>query len=174
MTFKPRQRKLAAFLVFCFAGILASLWFGLPYVRAAALILKVANPNDNSLLTRIGAHEVTNNYLEIPSAAGAIKARTFRPVGISNPPGMVIVHGVHELGIQEPRLLAFAQAMASNGILVLTPEVESLKDYQITPEGITVIGESARWLATQTGHPVGVMGLSFAGGLALVAAADDR
>jgi pimeloyl-ACP methyl ester carboxylesterase len=37
---------------------------------------------------------------------------------------------------------------------------------------VRTIGESVKWYAAQTGGPVGVMGLSFSGGLALVAAAD--
>jgi pimeloyl-ACP methyl ester carboxylesterase len=35
---------------------------------------------------------------------------------------------------------------------------------------VRVIGESTKWFAQRTGAPVGVMGLSFSGGLALVAA----
>ena len=37
---------------------------------------------------------------------------------------------------------------------------------------IKTIGEVTQWYAAKTGAPVGVMGLSFSGGLALVAAAD--
>jgi dienelactone hydrolase len=62
--------------------------------------------------------------------------------------------------------------MASCGIRVLTPELPGIKDYHVSKDSVRTIGESAKWLAAQTGGPVGVMGLSFAGGLALVAAAD--
>jgi pimeloyl-ACP methyl ester carboxylesterase len=85
---------------------------------------------------------------------------------------MVIFHGVHHLGIDEPRLMGFARAMASCGIRVLTPELPGIKDYHVSRDSVRTIGESAKWYAGQTGGPVGVMGLSFSGGLALVAAAD--
>lgn len=174
MASKRILRKLVIwFAVFAAAaGVLSYVAF--PYLRATALMLQVANPKDHSLITRLGAREVTNHYFEFQSRAGKIHARLFIPAGMTGGPGMVIVHGVHELGIQEPRLMAFAEAMASNGIVVLTPEVESLKDYHVAPDGIAVIGESARWLAGQIEHPVGVMGLSFAGGLALLAASDEH
>jgi len=55
---------------------------------------------------------------------------------------------------------------------VLTPELPGIKDYHVDLGSVRVIGESARWFAGQTGAPVGVLGLSFSGGLALVAAAD--
>jgi pimeloyl-ACP methyl ester carboxylesterase len=85
---------------------------------------------------------------------------------------MVIFHGVHHLGIDEPRLMGFAAAMASCGIRVLTPELPGIKDYHVSEDSVHTIAESVKWYAERTGGPVGVMGLSFSGGLALVAAAD--
>ena len=66
--------------------------------------------------------------------------------------------------------MSFAAAMASCGLQVLTPELPGIKDYHVDHDSVRVIGESARWFAQRTGAPVGVMGLSFSGGLALVAA----
>ena len=62
--------------------------------------------------------------------------------------------------------------MASCGIRVLTPELPDIKDYHVDSTSMKTIGEAAHWFAQRTGAPVGVMGLSFSGGLALVAAAD--
>lgn len=87
---------------------------------------------------------------------------------------MVLLHGIHDLGIDEPRLVRFARNFAASGIVVLTPELKDLTDYQILPGSIDIIGASAHELRQRTGRPVGVMGLSFAGGLALLAAADQR
>jgi pimeloyl-ACP methyl ester carboxylesterase len=86
----------------------------------------------------------------------------------------VVFHGVHHLGIDEPRLMSFAQAMASSGLTVLTPELPDIKDYRVSESSIRTIGASAKWFAQQTNANVGVMGLSFSGGLALVAAADPE
>jgi pimeloyl-ACP methyl ester carboxylesterase len=83
-----------------------------------------------------------------------------------------VLHGVHHLGIDEPRLVSFAAAMASCGLRVLTPELPGIKDYHVDRSSVQVIGESARWFAGQVGGPVGVLGLSFSGGLALVAAGE--
>jgi pimeloyl-ACP methyl ester carboxylesterase len=77
---------------------------------------------------------------------------------------------VHHLGIDEPRLMGFARAMAACGIRVLTPELPGIKDYHVDEDSVATIGQSVKWMAKRNGAPVGVMGLSFAGGLALVAA----
>ncbi len=55
---------------------------------------------------------------------------------------------------------------------MLTPELPGIKDYHVNEDSVRTIAESAKWYVAQTGGPVGVMGLSFAGGLALVAASE--
>ena len=61
--------------------------------------------------------------------------------------------------------------MAGCGIRVLTPELPDIKDYHVDSTSVKVIGEAVQWDAKETGGPVGVMGLSFSGGLALIASA---
>ncbi len=110
--------------------------------------------------------------MESSTGPRKVRARLYLPAGRPHAPAMVIFHGVHHLGIDEPRLMGFAAAMASCGIQVLTPELPDIKDYRVSEDSVRTIGESVKWFAARTGQPVGVMGLSFAGGLALVAAAD--
>jgi pimeloyl-ACP methyl ester carboxylesterase len=65
--------------------------------------------------------------------------------------------------------------MASCGLRVLTPELPGIKDYHVDADTITTIGDSARWLAAQQDdRPVGVLGLSFSGGLSLIAASEPQ
>ena len=111
--------------------------------------------------------------LQLPS--GAVRARMYTPVKHPDAPGMVIVHGVHYMGMDEPRLEAFASAIAACGLRVLTPELPNIKDYHIGPESIASIGDTAAWMThVGGGKPVGVMGLSFSGSLSLLAAAEPR
>jgi pimeloyl-ACP methyl ester carboxylesterase len=87
---------------------------------------------------------------------------------------MVVVHGLHQLGMEEPRLVNFAKALAETGVEVLTPQVDAIADYRVVPESIDVIGKSAQELGRLAGQQVGIVGLSFAGGLSLMAAADPK
>lgn len=89
----------------------------------------------------------------------------------SSSPGIVLCHGIHRLGIDEPRLIRFARALAASGITVLTPRIEALTDYRIDAASVPTIGAASVTLAARMGRRrVGVMGFSFAGGLALIAA----
>jgi pimeloyl-ACP methyl ester carboxylesterase len=100
-------------------------------------------------------------------------ARLYWPTDVSAAPAIVVAHGVHRLGMDEPRLVGFSRALAADGLIVMTPQLPALADYRVDDSDIATIGDSARALAQATGaRQVGVLGLSFAGGLALLAAAD--
>ena len=97
------------------------------------------------------------------------------PAGIAHPSGIVVVHGIHHLGMDEPRLMSFARAASGSGLAVFTPEVSALADYHVDAASIATIGESAKWLAQHLGTgQVTVVGVSFAGGLSLLAACDPQ
>ena len=118
------------------------------------------------------AEPVRTEDMQFTTDAGVVRGQALSAGASPDAPGLVVLHGVHHLGIDEPRLVSFALAMASCGVRVLTPQLPGIKDYHVDRSSVRVIGESARWFAGQTGGPVGVLGLSFSGGLALVAAGD--
>ncbi len=62
----------------------------------------------------------------------------------------MVLHGVHHLGIDEPRMIGFARALSACGVSVLTPELPDIRDYHIDANSIAVIGSSAQWLSQQT------------------------
>jgi pimeloyl-ACP methyl ester carboxylesterase len=78
------------------------------------------------------------------------------------------------MGPDDPRLVRLAEAFAAAGLVVFTPRVPAFAAYRLAPEAIAVIGAAAAGLRRELGHPVGVVGISFAGGIALVTAADPR
>ncbi len=91
--------------------------------------------------------------------SGLMRARLYLPEGVSHPHGMVAVHGIHHLGMDEPRLVSFAKAIAGSGLVVLTPQIDSLADYHVDGSSIPMIGESAVWLDGRLGgHRVTVTG----------------
>jgi|HubBroStandDraft_6_1064221.scaffolds.fasta_scaffold258762_1 dienelactone hydrolase len=133
-----------------------------------------------SLLERFGAAsagaspDVGEELLPIDRAGESpIRARLYIPRGASRG-AIVLVPGVHHLGIDEPRLVRFARAVSGSGVVVLTPEIGALVEYRIEGASAAEIGQAAHALHQRVGTPVGVMGMSFAGGLALLAASDPR
>ncbi len=144
-------------------------------LRSSALLMQFLDPHASGLLVRLERHDFDVQDLVLSTTRGAVRARLYVPRGVAHTPGMVLVHGIHHLGIDEPRLVNFARAAASGGYSVLTPEIAALADYRVDGASISTIGESTGWLQQRLGTgPVTVVGVSFAGGLSLLADCDPR
>ena len=168
-----RSRRYTAIGVafFVFLAILA--WpFTIAHLQAIAVLDQVANKPVYEPLRWFITDPITTSDVTLQLPDGPIRARLYTPVHRPNAPTIIVLHGVHYLGIDEPRLVAFASAMSSCGLRVLTPELPDIKDYHIGPNSIDTIGNAAAWLSSQQHHrPVGILGLSFSGSLSLLAAA---
>lgn len=124
--------------------------------------------------TSAGGDGLVETTLAIPGRAGPIRARLYRRAELERGPGIVVAHGVHYRGIDERRLVPFARQLARAGRVVLTPELSELADYRLTQQGVNVIEDATLYLSERrelvSESKVALMGFSFAGGLALVAA----
>ncbi len=136
-------------------------------LRAVDLLQALEHPSSE-------ASALIEQNVVVPGRRGPIRARVYRRADSIRSPGLVLAHGVHYRGIDEPRLVPFARELARAGRVVLTPELDDLIDYRITTRGIDTIADSVLWLSAQRDRvvrpQVGVLGFSFAGGLSLVAA----
>src|SRR5687767_11325752 len=146
-----------------------------PYVRAASLFARVGNVGGRlEALADAGARSVTVlPRHKIPVRQGEVEAQFYRPEGRARR-SVLLIPGVHSMGIAEPRLTALAHDLAGSGIAVMTMALPDLMGYQITARSADVIEDAVAWM---TGQPdlapdgrIGLIGISFAGGLSIVAA----
>ncbi|HET9933243.1 MAG TPA: hypothetical protein VFQ35_21210 [Polyangiaceae bacterium] len=114
--------------------------------------------------------------LTLSGPHGPFRARVYRPAGGARAPGIVVAHGVHYQGIDERRLVPFVRALARSGFVVLTPELSELADYRLTWDSVERIRAAVLFLSSRrdwtANERPGLLGFSFAGGLALVAASE--
>jgi pimeloyl-ACP methyl ester carboxylesterase len=156
-------------------ALLALAWTRRSYVEAGSLLARFADPGAQGFVASIVRHPIATAPVEIPADANApaVPAIIYAPTGHVHAPGIVIVHGVHRLGLREPRLVHFARTIAETGYTVITPQVDELAQFHLEPTSIQTIGRAAHFLKARLGTArVGLMGLSFAGGLSVMAAAD--
>lgn len=145
------------------------------YLRAASLLERISNPHASDWIANYDVHPVDVHDTTFDFRGNAIPARVYLPRGVAFAPGIVVVHGMHELGIDEPRLVSFARSLAASGFFVMTPLVPGIADYRVQAESADVIGTAARAFAQQLEVPkVGIFAISFSGGLALLAASDPQ
>jgi dienelactone hydrolase len=172
------RRRTLAFAGLPFVLLLAGYVALHDYVRGAAFVVRAAGMQG---IARSAAEWETSDVGEargeVPWRHGVLAARTYRPAGQSRG-AFLLVPGVHASGVDEPRLVGFAKDLASTGLIVVTVGPPDLARYAISPETTDAIEDAAVWLAARRDLApdgrIGMMGISFAGGLSIVAAGRPR
>jgi len=160
------------------AALLLGAWASNGYLRAAAFVVQASGMQGYARkAAAVETGEFDERALTIPWRGGQLRARLYSPHGTSDR-AMVLVPGVHAAGVDEPRLVQFARDLASVRHTVLTAELTDLTQYRITPRTTDMIEDAALWLSGQRelarDGRVGMMGISFAGGLSIIAASRER
>ncbi|WP_257451751.1 dienelactone hydrolase family protein [Archangium lipolyticum] len=171
---RPRTRRVTLLAVL--GGLLLLALLVVPgLLRGLSLVARAAGMQGGAAgrIARWGTGPFSVEDARIPSRHGPLRARVFRP---EHPHGrtVLLTPGVHADGIDEPRLTAFARNLAAGGLTVITLELPDLLRYQLTPREPDMIEDAALWASSRPelapDGRVGLMGISFAGGLSVVAA----
>jgi dienelactone hydrolase len=146
------------------------------YIRGAAFVVQAAGIDGAARrATRwYATGVVVTDTAPVPWRGGTLRARVYKPARPAGRP-ILLVPGVHAAGIDEPRLVGFARDIAATGHPVLTVELPDLKQYSITTRTTDMIEDAAAWMVRSDGFHdadgrIGMLGISFGGGLSIVAA----
>jgi hypothetical protein len=145
-----------------------------PYVHGLSFVIRAADMQGTARrladLDTIATHE-RDITMQMPQ--GAIRGRVYEADGRTTRTAL-LVSGLHPSGIDEPRLVRIARLLASNGITIVTPDIPELSRFDVSPALTDAIEHAAVWLADDSGlapnHRIGLLGISFSGGLSIVAA----
>ena len=173
-----RSRRLVAALV-TLVVVGGLFYLAAPYARAASFIVRAAKlgglmesfARDRAYtVTKAPRHMVTTRY-------GDVAAQMYTP-STTIRRTILLIPGIHSMGIEEPRLKGLADDLAATGYTIVTSALPDLQGYTITQRSADVIEDlvaalSARQDLTRDGR-IGVAGISFAGGLSLAAAGRPR
>jgi dienelactone hydrolase len=166
-----RRGYAAIALVFLIVGG----FIALPYLDALGFIIRAADiPGTPARLANGRSYNFTREpKTTIPTRSGDIPARLYKPEGRFRRT-VLLMPGVHRDGIDESRLVGLAEDLAATGYNVLTVAAPDLQKFKVTPEVTDVIEDAIRWTSEQpqfrTDGKIGVLGISFTGGLSIVAA----
>lgn len=152
----------------------------LPYIDALAFIARAAGMTGAAQVVADWRAEpfVVGPVIAVPTRHGAVDGRLYRPASGDMRRAVTLVPGVHMDGIRETRLVGMAEDLAASGFTVLTVASPDLQRFRITPASTDIIEDAATWLAAGAGGTVGraddgkvgMLGISFSGGLSIVAA----
>ena len=102
---------------------------------------------------------------------GGVRGDLYSPGGRA--PGILLVHGAALQGKDDPRLVRLAHAVSRAGRVVFVPAL-TLAERRFDAGDIERIVRSGAALADVAGDAVTVLGISYGGSFALVAATDER
>ena len=172
-----RSRRGAIVLIVVLLAVAVAAAVGRTYARGAAFVVQAAGMQGRArTLAGWESTSVTETPLQsIPWRGGTLRSRSYRP-GRESGRTILLVPGVHAAGIDEPRLVGFARDIAAMGHPVVTAELPDLAHYEITTRTTDMIEDAAAWVMRQPEYRgrdgrIGMLGISFGGGLSIVAAA---
>ena len=154
--------------------VVAFVWITRPYVHGLSFVVRAANIDGFARRAAdLDTGAISRREIEIPTPRGSLRARMYEPARGARRTSL-LVSGLHPSGIEEPRLVGLATQLSASGIRVVTPDIPDLSQFAITPAITDAIEQAALWLAGQPDlapdGKVGMMGISFSGGLSVVAA----
>jgi dienelactone hydrolase len=168
------RRLLTIATVLLIVGLVV-IFVATPYVRGASLVVRAANLGGRTeAFANEHAHTVTAEPPHVvPTRYGNVPAKFYMPNGESNR-AVLLIPGIHSMGIEEPRLTALATDLAGTGVVVMTMALPDLQAYMITPRATDAIEDAVSWMAQRPNLApdgrIGIVGISFAGGLSIAAA----
>ena len=149
-------------------------WMVWRYSPAAALMLDLSG-TPSRLRSWLPARQdaVTTADVSVPTRHGAIAARVYTPASTASS-SLILFPGIHAGDLNEPRLDRLARRLAAAGTIVVSVPLPDLRRYRVRPSATDAIEDATAWMASEPRLArrgrVGLVGISFAGGLALVAA----
>jgi len=168
-----RGRRLTT-LVVVLASVCVGALVAQPYLHGLSFVVRSAEMHGTlRRLADLDSRTVRERELTIPTTLGALRARLYEPARARHRAAL-LVPGLHPAGIDEPRLVALARQLSASGLSIVTPDVPELSRLEITPAIADAIEQAAVWLSSDAtlapDRKVGLMGISFSGGLSIVAA----
>ena len=160
------------------AGLMVAITVAaIPYVRTAGFLMDLAGMEGGLRdWIPIAPLPVTFRDLTVPTRHGDMPVRLYEP-DRREPPTVVVFPGVHGGGVDAPRLTRLCQRLSSSGLRVICGPLPDLRRFVITARSTDMIEDVTSWVSRQADlaptSRVTLVGVSFAGGLALVAAGRD-
>jgi len=166
--------KLIALIV-----IFVLIFLYVPQVQRAALaglVLHDLIPRFNSKWLGYFSKNVIEEHPTIRIGDLAMETNLFRLNDKERHSAIVYVHGVNDLGKDDPRLINLAQTFTRGGYAVIIPGLPDMSPGKLNPQVIPEIEESIKYISGRKDivddKKIGVLGFSIGSGPSLIAVSD--
>lgn len=172
---RRRFRPLLIVVVLLLLGV----YIAAPYARAVSLIVRAAGIGGPAqAIASLQDRRVDKQPRHVvPTRHGELAAQYYLPDATTER-AVLVMPGFNSNGIDEPRLASLAQDIAASGYPVMAIALPDLQQFRLTRNATDVIEDAVAWMATQPrlapDGRVGIIAVSFAGGLSISAAGRER
>jgi hypothetical protein len=87
---------------------------------------------------------------------------------------IIALHGISINGKKDVRLIHFAQCLAQKGVICVVPDLPGLMEGDFQINDVAVLKSLIKDIGNKFCQPIGIIGFSFGGSYALLAATDDE
>ena len=175
-----RSHRLLVLVLLLTVVVALGAYATLPYARAASLIVRAAGLGGRAeALADAQAYEVRAQPKHmVPTRHGDVVAQFYVPDATPRRT-VLMMPGFNSFGVDEPRVASLAADLAGSGFRVMAMALPDLQRFRLTPAATDVIEDAVAWLAAQPESVapdgrVGVIAVSFTGGLSVSAAGRQR
>ena len=152
----------------------AAAWTARPFVHGLSFVIRAADMHGAPRRAAdVDAEAVRERILTIQTTRGPLRGRMYEPLH-SFIAHSLLTSGLHPAGIDEPRLVALARQLAAQPRRLHARHRGAVAFRRSTPAITDAIEAAAVWLADHVAgsRPTSsaLMGISFSGGLSVVAA----
>src|SRR4051812_12159903 len=144
-----RTRRRLVALVVALAVVILGGYVAVPYARAGSLIVRA--PNMGGPLQAFAVqhpHPITVMPARaVPTRYGDVAPQFYTPHTFR--PTVLLIPGIHSMGIDEPRLTGLARELAASGVNVMTMALPDLQQYLISPHATDTIEDAVLWASQQ-------------------------
>ena len=168
-----------AWIALLFLSLLG--WFFHKEIRTAAfsgfIMTDILRPGKPPLLRYISS-EPSMQVVHYLGGGREMEADLYFPKDRRPHSGIILVHGVNQIGKADPRIKWAAEIFCRAGFVVLAPDFLGFKSLRLRPTDIKEIADSFLYLDSRKDlvRPgrVGIAGFSYGAGPTLIAACDSR
>lgn len=164
------KMKITPFIIIC---LMALIWIT-RNDQAFLLLEEMSTIGEQGRLQQITAAP-GRLPIEYEAAGRVYKADLYRPAAQIEA-GIVLVPGVADQGLNDERLIEFAQSLARLNFMVLVPDMENLRAFKVESSDVQAIVDAFSYLTSRSFFPAdagaGISALSYAVGPAIIAALD--
>jgi acetyl esterase/lipase len=178
-TRSPVALRLLGWVALAAAAALGAWWIGSGgpsrWLTAMQVLDELRRPGTDSWLER-ATRAPTVTRLRLGGPLVGFEADLYRPAAGGSPVPMLLVPGAVELGKADPRVPPFARLLARAGFTVVVPDLPSMRTLRVQRDHVRELAAAHAALCARADLAprgrAGIFGVSYAGGVAMLAALD--